>query len=170
MTALKLDDRLPEAHAVLAVIKLGYDWDWSGAEREFKGALAFNPTNSDLHQQYSFYLTCMGRFDEALAEAKRAEELDPVSLVKMAATGQALIIERRNDDAIAQIRSALEMDPNLAMLTGCLVSLICTRARMTARSRRFKSRFLCLEIVRTNRPHWRLLTRGPASLPRPEKF
>lgn len=113
LTALKLDDKLPEAHAVLAVIKLAYDWNWSGAEEEFKRAIEFSPTNSDAHQQYSFYLMCMGRFDEALAEAKRAEELDPVSLVKISSTGQVLVVARRYDDAIVQIRNALDMDPNL---------------------------------------------------------
>lgn len=113
LTALKLDHKLPEAYAVLAVIKLAYDWDWVGAEQEYKRALEFNPTNSDAHQQYSFYLTCMGRFDEALAEAKRAEELDPVSLSKIASTGQVLVVARRYDDAIGQIRKALDMDPNL---------------------------------------------------------
>ncbi len=113
LTALKLDDTLPEAHTALAIIKLAYDWDWPGAEREFKRALELNPADSDAHFEYGFYLTCMGRFDEALGEMKRAEELDPVSLVKMSGTGQVLLIARRYDDAIEQIRRALEMVPNL---------------------------------------------------------
>lgn len=112
LTAVKMDNRIPEAHAVLAIIKLAHDWDWTGAEQEFKRALELSPTNSDAHQQYSFYLTCMGRFDEALAEAKRAEETDPVSLVKISATGQVLIVARRYDDGIGKIRNALEMEPN----------------------------------------------------------
>jgi len=112
LTALKLDDRLPEAHAMLAIVKVAYDWDWPGAEQEFKYALEFNPTNSDAHSQYGFFLTCVGRFDEALAESKRAEELDPVSLAKISSTGQVLLIARRYHDAIAQIQKALDMDPN----------------------------------------------------------
>lgn len=111
--ALKLDDTLPEAHTVLANIKFAYDWEWPDAEREFKRALELNSSDSDAHFQYGFYLTCMGRFDEALAESKRAEELDPVSLEKISGTGQVLLISRRYDDAIEQIRRALEMEPNL---------------------------------------------------------
>src|SRR4029079_11445542 len=62
---------------------------------------------------YSFYLAFMGQFNEALAEIRRAQELDPVSLVKIMGVGQVLLMARRYDEAIEQCRKALEMDPNL---------------------------------------------------------
>jgi len=111
--ALKLDDLLAEAHAALAMVKLAYDWDWSGAEREFKRALEINPSDSDAHYQYGYYLAFMGQFDKAVTEMRRAQELDPVSLVKITGGGQALFMARRYDEAMEQCRRALEMDPNL---------------------------------------------------------
>ncbi|MBS1787084.1 MAG: tetratricopeptide repeat protein, partial [Acidobacteria bacterium] len=112
-TALKLDDLLAQAHTSLAMIKLAYDWDWPGAEREFKRALEISPSDSEAHYQYGYYLAFMGRFDEAIVEIRRAQELDPISLVKITGVGQALFMARRYDEAIEQCRTALEMDPNL---------------------------------------------------------
>ncbi len=111
--ALDLDDMLGEAHTALAVVKLDYDWDWSGAEREFKRAIELNPSDSDAHFWHANYLTCIGKFDEAIAEMRRAQELDPVSLVKITGLGQVLLIARRYDESIEQCQRALEMDPNL---------------------------------------------------------
>ncbi len=67
---MELDDQLAEAHATLGAVKHFYNWDWLGAEKEFKRAIEINPGNSDAHQFYSYYLSAMGRFDEALAEMK----------------------------------------------------------------------------------------------------
>ncbi len=111
--ALKEDELLAEAHAALAMVKLAYDWDWSGSEREFKRALEINPSDTEAHFQYSYFLAFMGRFDEAVSEMRRAKELDPVSLVKITGVGQVLFMARRYDEAIEQCRRALEMDPNL---------------------------------------------------------
>lgn len=111
-TALKLDDLLAQAHTALAMVKLAYDWDWSGAESEFKRAIELNPSDSDARRQYGFYLTFVGRFDEAVAQMRRARELDPVSPVIIAETGQALYMARRYDEAMEECRNALEMDPN----------------------------------------------------------
>jgi tetratricopeptide (TPR) repeat protein len=112
-TALKLDDLLAQAHTALATVKLAYDWDWSGAESEFKRAIELNPSDSDARRQYGFHLTFMGQFDEAVAQMRRARELDPASPVKITETGQALYSARRYDEAIEECRKALEMDPNL---------------------------------------------------------
>ena len=112
MKALELDDKLAEAHTSLGTIKHFYDWDWSGAEREFKRAIEINPRYSDAHQMYSYYLSAMGRFDEALAEMGRAQELDPLSLAKIAGIGEIFYYQRQYDRAIEQYRRALEMDPN----------------------------------------------------------
>jgi TolB-like protein/Tfp pilus assembly protein PilF len=112
-TALKLDDTLGQAHTALALVNMAYDWDWSGAEREFKRAIEISPSDSDAHYQYAYYLSLVGKFDEALAEIRRARELDPVSLVKITGVAQVLIMARRYDESIEQCRKALEMDPNL---------------------------------------------------------
>jgi DNA-binding winged helix-turn-helix (wHTH) protein/TolB-like protein/tetratricopeptide (TPR) repeat protein len=111
-TALKLDDLLAQAHTALAMVKLAYDWDWSGAESEFKRAIELNPSDSDARRQYGFHLTFMGQFDEAVAQVRRARELDPASPVIITETGQALYMARRYDEAIEECRKALEMDPN----------------------------------------------------------
>jgi serine/threonine-protein kinase len=113
VNALKLDDALAQAHTALATIKLAYDWDWSGAEREFNRAIELNPSDSEAHYQYGYYLAFVGQFDEALREIRRAQELDPVSLVKITGVAQVLFLARRYDEAMAECRKALEMDPNL---------------------------------------------------------
>jgi tetratricopeptide (TPR) repeat protein len=95
------------------MVKMTYDWDWSGAEREFKQALEINPSDSDAHYFYSIYLAFIGHSDDAIVEIRKAQELDPVSLVKLTALGQVLLVARRYDEALEQCRKALEMDPNL---------------------------------------------------------
>jgi adenylate cyclase len=80
LKALEIDDTLAEAHIPLAVVKAAYDWDWSGAENEFQRAIALNPGSARAHQAYGFILLGgTGRFEEAIAELKRALELDPLS-------------------------------------------------------------------------------------------
>jgi eukaryotic-like serine/threonine-protein kinase len=78
--ALEIDPSLSEAHTSLAWIKYRFDWDWRGAEDDFRQAILLNPNNAQAHHWYADYLTAMGRFDEALAEIGRARELDPFSL------------------------------------------------------------------------------------------
>jgi serine/threonine-protein kinase len=112
MNALKLDDKLAEAHTMLGIVHFLYDWDWSGAERGFTRALEINPSYSDAHQTYGGYLSAMGRHDEALAEVRRAQELDPLSLEKKLSIGETLFHQRRYDQAIEQYQRVLEMDPN----------------------------------------------------------
>ncbi len=110
--ALELDDQLAEAHTTLGAVKHFYDWDWLGAEREFKRAIEINPSNADARQFYSYHLSAMGRFDEALSEMKRAQELDPLSLEKIVGIGEIFYYQRQYDRAIEQYRKALEMDSN----------------------------------------------------------
>jgi Serine/threonine protein kinase len=113
LKALELDDKLAEAHATLAVVKLLYDWDWTGAEGEFKRALEINPSYSDGHQSYGNYLSqVMGRYDEALTEMRRAQELDPLSVEKSVGIGDVFFYQRRYDQALEQYQKVLEMDPN----------------------------------------------------------
>jgi len=79
LKALEIDEALPEAHASLAYASFYYDWDWSGAEREFKRSIELNPAYATAHMFYSGYLAVIGRRREALAEVEKAQELDPLS-------------------------------------------------------------------------------------------
>ena len=74
--ALAFDDTLAEPHATLGFIKSSFDWDWPGAEREFKRAIELNPNYATVHQWYSNLLDSTGRLDDAIAEGKRAQEAD----------------------------------------------------------------------------------------------
>jgi serine/threonine-protein kinase len=109
-TALKLDEGLAEAHASLAFVKVQYEWDWAGAERDFLRALELNPNYATAHQWYSEYLSAMGRHDAALAEIKRARELDPLSPIIHAVVGRALYFARRYEEAIGECRQTLQME------------------------------------------------------------
>jgi TolB-like protein/Tfp pilus assembly protein PilF len=112
LKALELDDTLGEAHTALAFIKTDYEWDWSGAEREFQRAIELNPGYAYAHELHGYLLYRLGRFDEAIAEAKRSVELDPLSLQDNRVLGQAFYFARQYDQAIEQYRKTLELDPN----------------------------------------------------------
>jgi TolB-like protein/Flp pilus assembly protein TadD len=110
--ALELDDTLAEAHTTLALVIWYYTFDSSQANREFQRAIELNPNYAIAHQQYgNNTLSALGRFDDAIAEGKRAVELDPLSLIINADLGTDYYFARRYDDAIAQLRKTLEMDP-----------------------------------------------------------
>ena len=76
---MQLDSTSAEAHASLATFKLFYEFDWPGCEREFRRAIALNPNYAFAHDQFGMALAFTGRFDEAVAEGRRAAELDPLS-------------------------------------------------------------------------------------------
>ncbi len=114
--AVELDDTLAEAHSALATVKAQYDRDWSGAEREFRRAIEINPGYPTAHYFYGFvYLCPMGRFEEAIAELKKAVELDPFSGIVNSNLGWTLYLARQYDQAIAQYRKTLEIDPNFSV-------------------------------------------------------
>jgi Tfp pilus assembly protein PilF len=102
--ALELDETLAEAHASLGLIAMNYDWDWPTAEREYKRAIQLNPNHALTHDWYGEYLNAFGRSDEALAEMRRAREIDPLSLVINMDTGKLLAVARRYDEAIEQLQ------------------------------------------------------------------
>src|SRR5262249_34680784 len=108
--ALELDDSLASAHYALATAHTWYDWDWSGAEREFRRGLELNPNDALGRNWYGGYLSLLGRHDEAIAEHERAQRLDPLSLSVNANWTRALYWARRYDEAIAQARRTLELD------------------------------------------------------------
>lgn len=108
--ALAIDPTLSEAHLALATIAQWYDWDWATAEREFKQAIELNPNEPRPHEFYSWFLSPMGRHEEALAEAKRGQQLDPVSPDANIFVGSVLVFARQYDQAIPQLKSAIELD------------------------------------------------------------
>ena len=112
--ALELDETVAEAHNSLADVKKGYDWDWAGAEAEYKRALELNPSYSMAHAWYAEYLSKMGRHQEAIAEASQARQLDPIAPSSNTILGMILYRARRYDEAIEACQKALEFDPNHA--------------------------------------------------------
>ena len=113
--ALTLDDNLAEAHTSLAFILDLYDWDWDSAEKEYKRAIALNPGYATAHHWYAWHLIVMGRKSEGIAELRKAQSLDPLSLIISADLADALCIAHRYDEAVQQSRKTLEMDPNFAI-------------------------------------------------------
>ena len=110
--ALALDDELSEAHDMIAVVHMTNDWNWRGAEEDFKRAISLNPSNSLAHRHYAMLLESTARFDEAVIERKRAIDLDPLSPAVNRELAFTYYLGRRYDDAIRQQRLVLAMDPN----------------------------------------------------------
>jgi serine/threonine-protein kinase len=113
--ALELDDRLAEAHAVLADCAR-QDWDWDGAEREYQEALRLNPNHTPTHQWYSEFLGAYtGKTKEALDEIHKAQSLDPLSAVIQATIGSQLFLAHRFDEALVEADKALKLSPDFPM-------------------------------------------------------
>jgi len=112
--ALELDDKLAEAQTSLAYVKYQYEYDWREAENEFKRALELNPNYATAHQWYALEMAGMGRSEEGIQEIKRAQDLDPLSLIANVNAGWIYYFTRQFDQAIEQDRKSLEMDPNFA--------------------------------------------------------
>jgi len=110
--ALELDDTLAEAHTSLASVLNQYDFDSEQSLKEFERAIQLNPNYATAHQWLAYGpLSALGQFDRAIAEGKRAVELDPLSLINNTALGNDYFVARRYDEAIAQLRKTIEMDP-----------------------------------------------------------
>jgi TolB-like protein/DNA-binding winged helix-turn-helix (wHTH) protein len=110
--AIRLDDTLAEGHNSLANTRLFFDWDWAGSETEFKRALELNPGYSSAHHWYAHLLMAESRINEALAESKRALDLDVLSPVTNLHLGWHYVYSRQYDLAIDQLRKTLELDPS----------------------------------------------------------
>jgi TolB-like protein/DNA-binding winged helix-turn-helix (wHTH) protein/Tfp pilus assembly protein PilF len=112
LRALEIDNGLAEAHASLAVIRADYLWDWEGAETEFQRALELDPKDVNTHQWHAVSLAKIGRFKEATAEIAIAKELDPLSLPVATSEGEILRYARRYDEAIEELRRAIDLEPS----------------------------------------------------------
>jgi DNA-binding winged helix-turn-helix (wHTH) protein/TolB-like protein/predicted Zn-dependent protease len=120
LNALRIDDRLAEAHAALGHVKVQYEYDWDGAEQEYRRAIDLNPNYANAHHFYALYLAAAGRFDEGLAGIRRAQELEPSSLFIHANVGHILYQARRYDEAINQLKRVLEINPNIDLARSLL--------------------------------------------------
>jgi eukaryotic-like serine/threonine-protein kinase len=112
--ALGLDEALAEAHASVAFVSYRYSWKWGEAEQHFRRAIELNPNYATAHQWYSAYLAAMGRHDEAIAEARRARDLEPFSLLIYADLVRHLYYARHYDEASKECVKLLEMDQGFA--------------------------------------------------------
>jgi eukaryotic-like serine/threonine-protein kinase len=113
--ALELDDTLAEAHTSLAYVKLNYDWDWPGAEAEFRRAITLNPGSAEAHHWYAHLLVSAGRFEESLAESDRALSLDQLNPIINAHLGWNHFFARNYDKAVGALGRTLELDPNFGL-------------------------------------------------------
>jgi len=111
--ALQLDDQLAEAHTSLAAVKILHDWDWQGAEQEFQRAINLNPNYAQAHHWYgNLLLAAQGRHEEAMAELRRAQELDPFSLIITADIGFEDYLTGQDDMALEAYQKVLNANPN----------------------------------------------------------
>ena len=112
--AINLDDTLAEAHAVLAAVLYRFNWDWPASEHEFRRALALDPNYADGHRMFSVMLDAIGRHEEALVEAHRSRDLEPLSLQAALNLGLSYRGAGQYDLAIEEFRGSLKKNPNLA--------------------------------------------------------
>jgi TolB-like protein/DNA-binding winged helix-turn-helix (wHTH) protein/Flp pilus assembly protein TadD len=113
--ALELDNTLGEAHNSLAFVLDGFDWDLDAGGNEFRRAIELNPGYATAHHWYAWHLTLLGRFDEAITEMRKAENLDPLSLIINADLAELLGLAHSYDESIRQSLKTIEMDPNFAL-------------------------------------------------------
>jgi Tfp pilus assembly protein PilF len=118
--AVELDEGSAEAHLALAGIITWTDWDWAGAEPEWRRAFELDPKSADTHAGFAHFLAITGRIDEAVPYSERALELDPFNTKFHAFYAVVLIGARRYDDAIAASRTVLAMQPGLELARNAL--------------------------------------------------
>jgi adenylate cyclase len=136
--ALELDDNLSDGHWALADVKTDYDWDFAGAEREFKRAIELNPGDSWAHHAHAFLLMAVGKHDEAIKEIRLARDLDPLALRIRANVAMILYFARKYSEAERVCEEELEFEPQ-----NCAVYVYLARVYME--TRRFD---LALEFLR----------------------
>jgi TolB-like protein/DNA-binding winged helix-turn-helix (wHTH) protein/Flp pilus assembly protein TadD len=113
--ALELDNTLGEAHTSLAFCHDVFDWDWSAAEKEYLRSIELSPSYATAHHWYAWHLIVVGRNPEAIAEMRKAENLDPLSLIVSADMADLLLVARFYEQSAQQSRKTIEMDPGFAL-------------------------------------------------------
>jgi Flp pilus assembly protein TadD len=109
------------AHNSLAFLLDGFDWDFDSAGKEFQRAIELNPGYATAHHLYAWHLSLLGRYDDAIAEMRKAESLDPLSLIINADLAEILVLAHSYDESIRQSRKTIDMDPNFALAHNQLV-------------------------------------------------
>jgi TolB-like protein/DNA-binding winged helix-turn-helix (wHTH) protein/Flp pilus assembly protein TadD len=127
--ALQLDSTLAEAHTSLAFCLDGFDWDLKAADAEFRRGISLNPGYATAHHWYAWHLGLLGRNDDAIAEMKKAQSLDPLSLIINADLAELLAIAHRTDESIQQSRTTIEMDANFPLAHNQLAVAYLQRGR-----------------------------------------
>ncbi|MHC4540819.1 MAG: protein kinase domain-containing protein, partial [Planctomycetota bacterium] len=129
--ALAIDEGLAEAHTSLAIVKASYDWDWPGAEREFRRALEINPNSSIALSEYAVFLSSMERHTEAIAQVERALELDPHSFLVKFSRGWALYVAGQKNEGIQLAKNEIDSDPDQVnpLWYWCLANLYAGQGR-----------------------------------------
>src|SRR6266566_5567160 len=105
---------LADAHVALGTVSWTYDWDWPTADREFRKALELNSASALAHLRFGLYLATMGRFEEAIAEGRRAQELDPLWPTASILVGYIHTFAHRYDDAVPWYKKGLDLEPSVA--------------------------------------------------------
>ena len=113
--ALELDSTVGEAHNSLAFVLDGFDWNLDAGGKEFRRAIDLNPSYATAHHWFAWHLSLLGRYDEAIAEMRKAENLDLLSLIINADLAELLVLAHSYDESIRQSNKTIEMDPNFAM-------------------------------------------------------
>jgi len=113
--ALDLDSGLGEAHTSLGFCLDGYDWDFDTAGHEFQRAIELNPGYATAHHWYAWHLSLLGQYDQAIDEMRKAENLDPLSLIINTDLAELLLLAHSYDESILQSRKAIEMEPNFGL-------------------------------------------------------
>ena len=121
--SIELDPALAEAHDSLGIIREIYDWDWAGAESEYRRAIELTRNFAHAHQDYALFLMTQGRFDQSMEEAQRAQNLDPLSPFIRTTYCLGLSIARRYEQAAQKCQEALELDPNFLHAHGNLAGI-----------------------------------------------
>src|SRR5262249_18874319 len=112
--ALQLNPTLAEAHASAGLVAMNYDWDWPLAEQELRRAIALDPNQALFYDWYAEYLMAVGKTDDSFSNIEQARDLDPFSIVINSDLGKLLFFARRYDEAEAQLKATLRMDPDFA--------------------------------------------------------
>ncbi|HKB39313.1 MAG TPA: tetratricopeptide repeat protein, partial [Gemmataceae bacterium] len=129
LKALQLDPTLAEAYTSLAYLKATYAWDWAGAEADFRSALRLNPNYATARHWYSRYLTTMARHEEAIAEKRKAHELDPTSMVILSDLAFAMCFTDRDQEVEEVVQRVLKQDPKRTSAIYTLGNLRVRRGR-----------------------------------------